>query len=480
MKKEYDAVVVGSGPNGLAAAITLQQQNLSVLLLEAKSTVGGGMRTAELTIPGYKHDICSAVHPLGASSPFFTGLPLSQFGLEWIYPEAALAHPFDDGTAAMLYPSIDATAETLGVDNSTYRSFMEPLVEMWEGISTDLLGPFRIPSEIGKTIQFGFHAVKSAESLIKKFRGEKARGFFGGLAAHSMLPLDRMISASFGMVLGILGHKVNWPCPKGGSQSLANALADYFKSLGGTIQTDNQIHGLKNIPSSTIKLFDVTPRQLLEIVGDNFPPSYRKRMEQFRYGHGVFKIDWAISEPIPFAAATCRQAGTVHLGGTFAEIASAEAAVWNEKHHPKPFVLLSQPSLFDATRAPNKKHTAWAYCHVPRNSTRDMASIIEDQIERFAPGFKDVILAKHTMNTQDMQYYNPNYIGGDINGGVQDIWQHFSRPIMRWSPYTTPLKDIYICSSSTPPGGGVHGMCGYHAAKKALSDHFGVKVSLSR
>lgn len=478
MKKEYDAVVVGSGPNGLAAAITLQQQDLSVLLIEAKKTIGGGMRTAELTIPGYKHDICSAVHPLGASSPFFTTLPLSQFGLEWIYPEAALAHPFDDGSAAMLYPSIDATAATLGIDASVYRSFMGPLVEIWDKISKDLLGPFSIPSEVGKTVQFGFNAVKSAKNLIKKFKGEKARGFFGGLAAHSMLPLDRMISASFGLVLGILGHKVNWPCPKGGSQSLANALADYFKSLGGEIETERQINGLKNIPSSTIKLFDVTPRQLLAIVGDQFPPSYRKRMELFRYGHGVFKIDWAISEPIPFTSNTCLQAGTVHLGGSFGEISAAEESVWKNKIHPKPFVLLTQPSLFDPTRSKNNKHTAWAYCHVPRNSIKDMTAIIEEQVERFAPGFKDTILAKHTMNTQDMQYYNPNYIGGDINGGVQDIWQHFSRPIMRWSPYTTPLNDIYICSSSTPPGGGVHGMCGYHAAKKALSDHFGVKVRL--
>lgn len=478
MNKQYDAVVIGSGPNGLAAAITLQQQDISVLLIEAKKTIGGGMRTAELTIPGYKHDICSAVHPLGVSSPFFSTLPLSEFGLEWIYPDAALAHPFDDGSAAMLYPSIDATAETLGVDEATYKSFLGPLVDIWDNISLDLLGPFSIPSEIGKAIRFGFHAVKSAENLIKKFHGKKARGFFGGLAAHSMLPLDRMISASFGLVLGILGHKVNWPCPKGGSQALANALADYFISLGGTIRTESQIHGLKSIPRSKVKLFDVTPRQLLGIVGDQFPPSYRKRMEQFRYGHGVFKIDWAISEPIPFKAKSCTHAGTIHLGGTFEEISEAEKSVWKNKIHSKPFVLLSQPSLFDATRTNNNKHTAWAYCHVPRNSTKDMTTIIEDQVERFAPGFKDIIIAKHTMNTQDMQYYNPNYVGGDINGGVQDIWQHFSRPIMRWSPYTTPLNDIYICSSSTPPGGGVHGMCGYHAAKRALSDHFGVKVKL--
>lgn len=479
MEYEYDAVVIGSGPNGLAAAITLQQQNLSVLLLEAKETIGGGMRTAELTIPGYQHDICSAVHPLGASSPIFTTFPLADFGLEWLYPEAALAHPFDDGTAGILYPSIEATANTLGIDAEAYISLMAPLVDIWDNISKDLLGPFCVPSEIGKAMRFGFQAVKSAENLaFKSFKGEKARGFFGGLAAHSMLPLNKLLSASFGLVLGILGHKVNWPCPKGGSQSLANALANYFKSIGGTIQTETHIHGLKNIPPSKIKLFDVTPKQLLEIVGDHFPPSYRKRMEKYRYGHGVFKVDWAISEPIPFKAKNCRKAGTVHLGGSFNEIAAAEKSVWQNKNHSKPYVLLAQPSLIDETRTNNNKHTAWAYCHVPRNSTENMTTIIENQVERFAPGFKDIIVAKHIMNTQDMQYYNPNYIGGDINGGVQDLWQHFTRPVMRWSPYTTPLFDVYICSSSTPPGGGVHGMCGFHAAKRALADHYGVSVKL--
>lgn len=479
MNSEYDAVVIGSGPNGLAAAITMQQKNLSVLLIEAKETIGGGMRTKELTLPGFKHDICSAVHPLGASSPFFSTLPLADFGLEWLYPKAALAHPFDDGTAAMLYPSIRATADTLGLDAEAYMNAMKPMVEIWGNISKDLLGPFAVPAEIGKAMRFGFQAIRSAENFAKRsFKGEKARGFFGGLAAHSMLPLDKLISASFGLVLGILGHKVNWPCPKGGSQALANSLANYFKSIGGTIQTEMHIHGLKNIPKSKIKLFDVTPKQLLAIVGEDFPPSYRRRMEQYRYGHGVFKIDWALSEPIPFKASSCSEAGTVHLGGTFEEIANAEKSVWKNTHHPKPYVLLAQPSIIDRTRAPKAQHTAWAYCHVPRNSTQDMTDIIENQVERFAPGFKDVIQAKHTMNTQDMQYYNPNYIGGDINGGVQDVFQHFSRPVLRWSPYTTPIPDIYICSSSTPPGGGVHGMCGFHAAKRALSDHYRIKVEL--
>lgn len=478
MAYQYDAVVIGSGPNGLAAAIAIQQQGLSVLLVEAKSTIGGGMRTAELTLPGYQHDICSAIHPLGASSPFFNSLPLNNFGLEWIYPKAALAHPFDDGTAAMLYPSLTATANTLGEDREHYLRLMTPLVDDWDKISKSLLGPFAIPAAVGKAVKFGIQALKSAEQLVRFFEGEKAKGFFAGLAAHSMLPLDKLMSASFGLVLGILGHKVNWPFPKGGANSLANALAAYFQSIGGTITTATPIRGLKHIPPAKILLFDVTPKQLLEIVGDKFPPAYRNRMEKFRYGNGVFKIDWALKEPIPFTAPLCHEAGTVHLGGTFREIENAEKSVWQNKIHPHPYVLLAQPSLFDNTRTTTGNHTAWAYCHVPSNSTHNMTEIIEQQITRFAPGFKDVILAKHIMNTQDMQYYNPNYVGGDINGGVQDLWQHFARPILRWSPYTTPINNIYICSSSTPPGGGVHGMCGFHAARKALSDHFRIGISL--
>lgn len=479
MTYQYDAVVIGSGPNGLAAAIAMQQQGLSVLLMEAKATIGGGMRTSELTLPGFKHDICSAVHPLGASSPFFSALPLTDFGLDWIYPTAALAHPFDNHEPAMLYPSLEETADSLGKDRENYLSLMTSLTENWDNISKDLLGPFTIPAEIGKSIRFAIQAVKSAEMLANSsFVGERAKGFFAGLAAHSMLPLNKFISASFGLVLGILGHKVNWPSSNGGSQSLANALLRYFESIGGKVETDTHIRGLKQIPSSQVKLFDVTPKQLLEIVGEKFPPSYRKRMANYRYGHGIFKVDWALSEPIPYRNEACKKAGTVHLGGSFKEIAEAERSVWLNKIHPKPYVLLAQPSLFDNTRAPRGNHTAWAYCHVPRNSTHEMTPIIEQQVERFAPGFKDIILAKHTMNTQDMQYYNPNYVGGDINGGVQDLWQHFSRPVLRWSPYSTPLNDIYICSSSTPPGGGVHGMCGYHAAKKALSDHFRIGIQL--
>ncbi len=478
MAFQYDAVVIGSGPNGLAAAITMQQQGLKVLIMEAKPTIGGGMRTAELTIPGYKHDICSAVHPLGVNSPFFKSLPLEAFDLEWIYPTAALAHPFDDDTAAMLYPSLKDTATTLGEDADKYLNLMTSLVEDWNTIAPSLLGPLTIPSEMVKTVRFGLQAIKSAQQFVKTFKGYKAKAFFGGLAAHSMLALDKQISASFGLVLGALGHVANWPFPKGGSQGLADALAAYFQSIGGTIQTDAHIRGLKQIPNAKVLLFDLSPKQLLEIVREQFPSGYVKRMEKYRYGMGVFKIDWALSAPIPFAASECLQAGVVHIGGSYPEIAASEKSVSQHKIHSKPFVLLAQPSLFDHTRAPKGNHTAWAYCHVPHGATTDMTEAIEQQITRFAPDFKDVILAKHTMNTVDMQYYNPNYIGGDINGGVQDIWQHFSRPILRWSPYTTPIPNIYLCSASTPPGGGVHGMCGFHAAKKALSDHFDITVKL--
>ena len=478
MAYQYDAVVIGSGPNGLAAAITMQQQGLKVLIIEAKSTIGGGMRTSELTIPGYQHDICSAVHPLGTSSPFFKSLPLQEFGLHWLYPPAALAHPFDDGSAAMLYPSLKATAATLGEDADTYLNLMTPLVKDWDAIAPSLLGPLTIPTELIKTLRFGLQAIKSAQQFVKGFKGYKAKGFFGGLAAHSMLALDKPMSASFGLVLAAIGHIANWPFPKGGSQSLANALAAYFQSIGGTIQTDTHIRGLKQIPPSQVLLFDLGPKQLLEIVRDQFPKGYTNRMEKYRYGMGVFKIDWALSDPIPFTASDCRQAGVIHIGGSYPAIAASEKHVSEHKIHNEPFVLLAQPSLFDSTRAPQGNHTAWAYCHVPHGSTTDMTEAIEQQISRFAPGFKDVILAKHTMNTMDMQYYNPNYIGGDINGGMQDIWQHFSRPILQWSPYTTPISNIYLCSSSTPPGGGVHGMCGFHAAKKALSDRFDIKVKL--
>lgn len=474
---DFDAVVIGSGPNGLAAAIVMQQAGLSVKVIEGKATPGGGMRTLPLTLPGFHHDVCSAVHPLCAGSPFLSGLPLKEHGLEWVYPEVAVAHPFDDGSAATLEKSITATAASLHADAGIYTDLLTPLVEAWDNIAPDLLGPFRYPAYPWDIARFGLYGLQSAKGLASRtFRGTAAKGFFAGLAAHAIMPLETTASAAIGLVLAVLGHKIGWPVPRGGSQGISNALISYFRSLGGVLETDHFIQDYEELPRGAIKIFDVTPKQLLKITGKHFPSLYRRRMKKYRYGQGIFKMDFALSDPIPFTAERCRKAGTIHIGGTLEEIAAAEKSVWEGKHHKKPYVLLAQQSLFDNSRAPEGKHTVWAYCHVPAGSTRDMTQIIEDQIERFAPGFRGLILEKHTMNTADIENYNPNYIGGDINGGVQDLGQLFTRPVMRLSPYTTPLKDVYICSSSTPPGGGVHGMCGFHAARKAVKDHHGITI----
>lgn len=474
---DFDAIVIGSGPNGLAAAIAMQQAGLSVKVIEGKPTPGGGMRTLPLTLPGFLHDVCSAVHPLGAGSPFFKTLPLKDHGLQWIFPRVAMAHPFDDGSAAILEKSIAGTAQSLHEDADTYTNLLRPLVDAWDDMAPGLLGPFTFPKYPWEMARFGLYALQSAKGLANRtFTGKQAKGFFAGLAAHAIMPLENKITAAIGLVLAILGHKIGWPIPKGGSQSITQALVSYFQSLGGTIETGHFIQTYNDLPPAAIKIFDLGPKQLLKIVGQRFPALYRNRMAKYRYGQGVFKMDFALSEPIPFTAESCKQAGTVHLGGTLEEIAAAEKSVWQRKHHEKPYVLLAQQSLFDGSRAPERKHTVWAYCHVPAGSNRDMTQIMENQIERFAPGFRDIILEKNTMNTADIENYNPNYIGGDINGGVQDLGQLFTRPVMRLSPYSTPLKDTYICSSSTPPGGGVHGMCGYYAAKKALKDHYGFKI----
>lgn len=468
-KFEYDAVVVGSGPNGLAAAITLAQAGCSVVVFEARETIGGGMRTAELTLPGFIHDICSAIHPLGVGSPFFRDLHLAENDLQWIHPEVPLAHPLDDGTAAVLHRSIGKTGETLGVDADAYRRLMEPLVNDWEKLMAEFLGPLRIPRHPLAMVRFGLSAIRPAQGLAKsKFRGERARALFAGLAGHSIMALDKLTTAAFGLMLGLLGHAVGWPLPKGGSQRLADALAGCIDSLGGEIVTGAPIESLGELPPARVALLDVTPRQMLAIAGDRLPAGYRRRLENYRYGPGVYKVDWALSDPIPWRAEACREAGTVHVGGTLVEIATGEKAVWQGKHPDKPFVLVVQPSLFDASRAPEGKHTAWAYCHVPNGSTVDMTKEIESQIERFAPGFGEVILARSTRTAMEIEAYNPNYVGGDINGGVQDLGQLFTRPVARLVPYSTPVKGLYICSSSTPPGGGVHGMCGYHAARAAL------------
>jgi phytoene dehydrogenase-like protein len=475
-KRDYDAVVVGSGPNGLAAAIVLQQQGLRVMLIDAKSTIGGGLRTAELTLPGFKHDICSAVHPLALGSPFFKTLPLEQYGLQYILPEIDAAHPFDNGTAAILKRSLAETAALLGTDEQSYLDLIGPLVKDWPTLAPDVLGPLRFPENPLNFARFGLSALQPATVLARKFKSPKAKGLFAGMAAHAIQPLSNLTTSAVAMVLLANGHIGGWPIPKGGSQSIADALAGYFKSLGGHIQTDTYVRSLASLPTSHAVLFDITPQQLLKIGGHQFSSIYKWQLERYRYGDGVFKIDWALDAPVPFSADECRKAGTVHLGGTMEEIVLAEQASSNGRHSEKPYVLLAQQSLFDSTRAPQGKHTAWAYCHVPNGSTKDMTAIIENQVERFAPGFKERILAKHTFNTEQLQEHNPNYIGGDIGGGKLDITQLFTRPVLRWSPYKTSTKGLYICSSSTPPGGGVHGMCGYHAARNALNDVFGISL----
>ncbi|WP_138992837.1 NAD(P)/FAD-dependent oxidoreductase [Larkinella sp. C7] len=471
-KTDFDAVVVGSGPNGLAAAITLQQAGLSVLVLEGKPEIGGGLRSAELTLPGFMHDTCSAIHPLAVNSPFFRTLPLGAFGLEYIEPPIAAAHPFDDGTAALLTRSVDETARSLGSDEKTYRNLFKPLIEQWPRIDFDVLGPLTFPKHPLDFAQFGLKALPPVTWLAKLFETPQAKGLLAGMAAHSIQPLSNFTTSAIALVLMTAAHVRGWPLPKGGSQQIARALAAYFISLGGKIETNFYVSSLAQLPSSKAVLFDITPKQLLQIAGHRFSPLYRWQLNRYRYGMGVFKVDWALDGPIPFTVESCRQAGTVHLGNTLEEIADSELRSSKGQHPEKPYVLLAQQSLFDATRAPAGKHTAWAYCHIPNGSTVDMTTAIENQIERFAPGFRDRILARSTMNPAQMEAHNPNYIGGDINGGIIDIGQLFTRPALRWSPYRTSAKGLYICSSSTPPGGGVHGMCGHHAALRALKDVF--------
>jgi len=475
-KRDYDAIVVGSGPNGLAAAIAMQQSGLSVLLLEAKHEIGGGLRSEELTLPNFIHDICSAIHPLAIASPFFKRLPLEKHGLQFIHPTIAAAHPFDNGRAAALYTSIEHTALCLGEDEVSYLKLMRGFAKEWPFMAADVLAPLRFPKHPGAMMRFGLKALTSAAHLSKRFHSKEARGLWAGMAAHSMQPLSNAITSAIGLVLMACAHTSGWPIVKGGSQAIAHALASYFVSLGGMIQTGFYVHSLSQLPSSHAVLFDVTPKQLLEIAGHKFSSLYKAQLNRYRYGMGVFKIDWALDVPIPFTASECRQAGTVHLGNTWEEISVSEKLIAEGKHAEKPFVLLAQQSLSDASRAREGKHTAWAYCHVPNSSDIDMTGRIEQQVERFAPGFRERIIGRHTMNTAQMEAYNPNYIGGDINGGIIDARQLFTRPALRLSPYRTSAKGIYICSSSTPPGGGVHGMCGYHAARRALKDVFNIKI----
>jgi phytoene dehydrogenase-like protein len=467
--KSFDAVVIGSGPNGLAAAIALAQRQRSVLVVEAQPTFGGGARTAELTLPGFQHDICSAIHPMALASPFMSSLPLTDFGLEWIHPPAPLAHPLDDGPAALLERGVDETATRIGSDGPAYRRLMSRLTTKAKALFADALAPLRLPKHPFLMAGFGLKAIRSAQGLANAyFREPAAKALIAGLAGHSILPLDATLSAAVAVMLGVAGHAVGWPLAKGGSQSITNAMIAYLRSLGGEAIADCRVESFSELPPAKAYLFDLAPRNLAHICSSELPSGFREQLNKFRHGPGVFKLDWALSQPIPWRAKECSRAATIHVGGTLEEIAAAEGDVYRGQHPDRPYVLVAQHSLFDHTRAPAGKHTAWAYCHLPAYSTVDMTETIERQMERFAPGFRDCIIAKSTMAPADMQRHNANCIGGDISGGMMDLWQLFTRPTIRLVPYTTPNPKIFICSSSTPPGGGVHGMCGYWAAQAAL------------
>ena len=464
MKRCY---VVGSGPNGLTAAIVLARAGLKVTVLEAQSTVGGGARTAELTRPGFLHDICSAVHPMAASSPAFASFPLEHHGLEWINPPCALAHPFDDGSCLTVERSIDDTAAQFGSGGSLYRRIAMPLVARWDQLMQEILAPPHPPRHTLTLARFGAIAPWPATWIERAcFRTAKSRAVFAGMAAHSVIPLEAAGSGAFGWVVMLSAHAAGWPIARGGSQAIANALASYFQSLGGAILTSSPVKSLNEFEAGALVMCDVTPRQFVQVAGDRIPKSYRRKLSRWRYGPGVFKIDWALKHPIPWTAARCALAPTVHIGGSAEEIAAAERAPWERSVHHRPFVLLAQPSLFDDSRAPNSMHTAWAYCHVPNGSEADMTAAIEAQVERFAPGFRECILARHTMAAAELERHNANLVGGDITGGANTLRQVLIRPAAGF--YRTPAENVFICSASTPPGGGVHGMCGHNAARMAL------------
>lgn len=473
-RESYDAVVVGSGPNGLSAAIVLAQTGLSTLLIEAKATPGGGARTSELTLPGFLHDVCSTVHPLGVASPFFRSLDLSGEGVEWCEPPLALAHVLRDGSAVTLARSLNETAQGLGADAQAYLDVMSPFVERASELLYEILGPLRVPRAPLLLARFGLSALGSLEGFAtRNFSSPGTRALLAGMGAHAMQPLNAPATASFALVLALSGHIAGWPIAKGGSRAITDALVQIFRRHGGELALGHAVENLAELPRARAYLFDLTPRQLLHIAGHALPTSYRQRLHGFDYGPGVFKMDWALSGPVPWRDPLCRQAATVHLSGTLEDVARAEAAVKQGRVAQRPFVIFVQPSLFDAARAPAGQHTGWAYCHVPLGCQADASSLIEEEIERFAPGFRSLVLARSVMNADDMERYNPNYVGGDINGGSATITQLFTRPVARLDPYSTPNPQLFLCGSSTPPGGGVHGMCGYWAAHSVLRRLFG-------
>ncbi len=468
-----DAIIVGSGPNGLSAAIELARAGRSVRVHEAQPTVGGGSRSAALTLPGFVHDVCSAIHPLAAGSPVFRLLPLQEHGLEWIHPGVPLAHPLDDGTAAVLHRSLDRTVTGLGEDGTAYRRLVGRLVAGWPELLAETTRPIlHLPRHPFLLARYGIPAMFPATTSARLFKTKRARALLAGLAAHSFLPLDAPFTTAFALMLAISGHAVGWPMPRGGSQKIADALASYLRALGGEIRTDDRIDVWAQLGKARAYLFDTTPRALERIAGDKLNTTYRRLLRDYTYGPGVFKIDYALAGPVPWRAAECRRAGTVHLGGTLEEIATSERQVAQGEHPERPFVLVAQQSLFDTTRAPLGMHTLWTYCHVPNGSTEDMTARIEAQLERFAPGFKDLVLKRSVMNTRDVESHNANYIGGDISAGSHARLQFIARPSWSIDPYATPNDEIYLCSAATPPGAGVHGLSGYNAAQSALRRSF--------